>query len=371
MKFLLFILGLGFATGMATDAYAVNTTQTSTSYMHAFRIDSVFARSTNNVTVIVPKYTDEPIEALLKRVDTQDPDLFYALYILYGRKNEPLEALKWLHKAAELNHLQGQLLLGQSYLNGKIAERNCDEAIKWLSLAAEKANATTIQSRQLSQSYEDMKMQFHGEEARKDLGKALAFDCGHDFMATVRLWKDDEQFLSTLHNAKVGYADAQDGMVYHYRDRAADLGKEANFWLHLATASNEKFQWVSASQLMQGEIIDLEKDLGTPNKNELVPLIKEKNLKTLALLSEAAFEVMDLAFQGDTKAQYRLSRLLFEEAIRSYEEGYFWGLLKFKRSADWEKPVYKETIDKPLQFLTAEQVQAIRERAEAWRNLPR
>ena len=69
-----------------------------------------------------------------------DTESQFLLGVMYLKSKEIEKGLEWLKKAADGNHLEAQLKLGEMYSNGQIVEKNISSAAKWIRLAAEQGH---------------------------------------------------------------------------------------------------------------------------------------------------------------------------------------------------------------------------------------
>jgi TPR repeat protein len=58
-----------------------------------------------------------------------------------GVTKNPVEAVKWYHKAAEQGNIMAQLSLGVCFMKGQGVAKDSVEAVKWYHKAAEQGNA--------------------------------------------------------------------------------------------------------------------------------------------------------------------------------------------------------------------------------------
>jgi TPR repeat protein len=59
----------------------------------------------------------------------------------HGAAKDPVEAVKWYHKAAEQGHAMAQFNLGECFKYGQGVAKDLVEAVKWYRKAAEQGYA--------------------------------------------------------------------------------------------------------------------------------------------------------------------------------------------------------------------------------------
>src|SRR5262249_44510959 len=82
-----------------------------------------------------------------------------------GVRLDYAEAVKWYHKAAELQHAEAMFSLGWMYANGRGVAKDDKEAVKWYRQAADKGHSAAMYN--LARKYEN------GEGVEQDRAEAL------------------------------------------------------------------------------------------------------------------------------------------------------------------------------------------------------
>lgn len=90
----------------------------------------------------VPQSFEKAKEYYIKAIESDNPErAYYNLFLLYtdgiAITSNTIEALHWLHKAAEFRDPEACWHLGMHYKVGRGVEQDLGQAFRWFNLAAE------------------------------------------------------------------------------------------------------------------------------------------------------------------------------------------------------------------------------------------
>lgn len=98
------------------------------------------------------EFNDEAIAYYRKAAAQGDADGEFGLGSMYaageGVKRDPVEARKWITRAAEKSHVQAINVLAEAYIRGELGieadQRSGAEALRWVRLAADSGNVNAL-----------------------------------------------------------------------------------------------------------------------------------------------------------------------------------------------------------------------------------
>src|SRR3990167_1103485 len=84
---------------------------------------------------VSPAFAKSKVERILEKAEGGDAQAQYELATMYengkGAEQNIDEALKWFNRVAENGHLGSMIDLGWFYQNGQYVEKNIKKAIEW------------------------------------------------------------------------------------------------------------------------------------------------------------------------------------------------------------------------------------------------
>ena len=105
-----------------------------------------------------PQPTPQPLDPLIQSAENESSQAAYQLGTEYlngiNRKENKDEAVRWLQKAASLNHADAQFDLALLFLSGEVVEQDAATAYYWVSRS--KINGHLLAAAKLSSMTEDL-----------------------------------------------------------------------------------------------------------------------------------------------------------------------------------------------------------------------